>query len=100
MKRFYTSLIILGTIAVTIWFDEIIVFLLSGFIPGINTVLAPSTMLAVMVASAIMVATLTQYRTIYQYCLAFYDEFLTTDNKTIKESSEKPNRPRRRYQEL
>lgn len=100
MKRFYALLIIIGTIAMTMWFDEIIVFLLSGFIPGINIVLSPSTMLAVMVAGAVMVAALTQYRTIYQYCLAFYDEFFTSDSKTIKESNEKPNRPRRRYQEL
>ena len=100
MKQLYAAILILSVIVCTVWFDAIIVFLLSGFVPGINIVLAPSTMLAVMIASTVLVISLRKYRVVYQYCLSFYDEFIRTDTKDPQETKEKSDRPRRRYQEL
>lgn len=100
MKQLYAAILILSVIVCTVWFDAIIVFLLSGFVPGINIVLAPSTMLAVMIASTVLVISLRKYRVVYQYCLSFYDEFIGTDTKDPQETKEKSDRPRRRYQEL
>ena len=100
MKQLYIALVVLGIAACAVWFDAIIVFFLSGFIPGINIVLAPSTMLAVLIASTVLVISLRKYRVVYQYCLSFYDEFIGTDTKDPQETKEKSDRPRRRYQEL
>jgi hypothetical protein len=101
MKQLYIALAVLGIAACAVWFDAIIVFFLSGFIPGINIVLAPSTMLAVMIASAVLIVALRKYRVVYGHCLDFYDEFLALDKKdVVKESEQKSDRPRRRYQEL
>lgn len=100
MKQLYVAIIILGTTAFVVWFDAIVVFLLSGFVPGVNIVLAPSTMLAVMIASAVMVLVLRKYRIVYQYCLAMYDAYVQSDTKDTLETKESSDRPRRRYQEL
>ena len=101
MKQLYIAMSILAITAFVVWFDAIIVFFLSGFIPGINIVLAPSTMLAVMIASAVLIVALRKYRVVHQHCLDFYDEFLALDKKdVVKKPDQKSDRPRRRYQEL
>ena len=100
MKQFYAALIIIAVVAFVAWFDAAIVFLLSGFIPGINVTLPPSTMIAVMIASTILVFALRKRRIVYQACLTFYDELLGIGKKDAPTEDKKPARPRRRYQEL
>ena len=100
MKQLYVTLIILAVIAFVIWFDAVVVFLLSGFIPGINITLSPSTMLAVMIASAVMVAVVRHRFAVYRRCLSFYDEFFGISKKDTPPSGKTTGRPRRRYQEL
>ena len=103
MKHLYAIAIVIGTIAFLLFFDTIVVFLLSGFIPGINITLAPSTSIAVMIASTILIAAIVQFRhAVYMQCLAFYDAFLfkkkTSSNSVPKK--EKAKLPKRRYQQL
>lgn len=102
MKVFIATTIIAATIGAVVFFDAIVVFLLSGFIPGINITLAPSTMIAVFVASALLVLTLKKRYAIYRACLAFYDELFNSKKKTSKApaKSTQSKLPRRRYQEL
>lgn len=100
MKQFYAAIIVLLTILAIVRFDAIIIFMLSGFIPGINVTLAPSTMLAVMIANVALVIALKKRLLVYQYCLDFYDEFLSTSKKDSQPIKPKQSRPRRRYQEL
>lgn len=105
MKRFITPMIILATVALIINFDMIIVFMLSGFIPGINITLAPSTMIAVFIASTVLIFSLNKRQIVYARCLEFYDYITSASFKfgkknTSAEPNEKPERPRRRYQEL
>ncbi len=102
MKQLYVIAIIAATIAFVVCFDAIIVFLLSGFIPGINITLAPSTSIAVMVASTILIATIVLYRqAVYARCLSLYDAlFGFKKKKSTAGTGVKLKLPKRRYQEL
>lgn len=100
MKQFSVAVIVIAVVAFVTWFDAAIVFLLSGFIPGINVTLPPSTMIAVMIASTILVFALRGRRIVYRHCLAFYDELFGIGKKDAPVEDKKPARPRRRYQEL
>lgn len=102
MKYIYVIAIVLTTIVCVICFDAIVVFLLSGFIPGINITLAPSTSIAVMIASTILVGVVVQYRQdVYRLSLSLYDAFFGIKKKNATPAPEaKTKLPRRRYQEL
>lgn len=100
MKQLSLTLAVLITIILVVRFDVVIIFMLSGFIPGINVTLAPSTMLAVMIASVALGFALRIRQVMYQHCLSFYDEFLGPSKKDTTPIKAKPARPRRRYQEL
>lgn len=82
-------------------FDALVIFLLSGFIPGINVTLTPSKMLAVIAASTLLVAALRHRHAVYQHSLELYDEYIapSPEKMTPRESID-AKRPRRRYQEL
>ena len=100
MKRLYSMIVITAAIIAVVYFDAMIVFLLSGFIPGINITLAPSTMIAVMVASSLLIVAASSRQTVYRYCLAIYDTFNVNDKTTTPQITEKPKLSRQRYQEL
>lgn len=103
MKYLYVIAIIFATIAMVVFFDAIVIFLLSGFIPGINITLPPTTSIAVMIASTITVAAAAQYRTaVYAKCLALYDAFFFKKKKSSNTTKKKKSSdlPKRRYQSL
>lgn len=102
MKKSLTLTIIMLIILSIMFFDQILVFLLSGLIPGTNFSIPPTTMLAVMVASAILIPTLRYRHEIYKSSLDLYDAFFGIKKKKDNEPSgdTQPELPRRRYQEL
>jgi hypothetical protein len=85
-----------------IFFDQVIVFLLSGFIPGTNFSISATTMLAVIISSSILMLTLKYRCAVYQNCLKFYDNLVVRKNEKddMPEIDTKAKLPRRRYQEL
>ncbi len=97
MKHFLGFTILALTILVALNFDLVVVFLLSGFIPGVNVSLAPSTMIAVMLASALTLLALRRRHAVYQACLSLYDAFWGKKSPATKP---RPSLPKRRYQEL
>lgn len=105
MKKLITLAIIAATILLVVNFDAVIIFMLSGFIPGIGVTLPPSTMVAVFVASTLMMPALRRRRAVYQRCLDYYDsatdQLFGLGKKSDKPAvDDKPKLPRRRYQEL
>ena len=102
MKYLYTTAIIAATIASVLFFDAIVIFLLSGFVPGINVTLPPSTSFAVMVAGTSLIVSIVKYgESVFKECLSIYDTFIfkkSTPHATNKKK--KIALPRRRYQEL
>ena len=103
MKVPYAAIaIVIAAIISVIFFDQIVVFLLSGFIPGLSITIPATTMLAVMVAGATLIVTLRYRHIVYQHCLTLYDAIFEPKkkNNSAPESSTKPKLPRRRYQEL
>lgn len=97
MRQFYGLSILVVAILVISQFDVIIIFLLSGFIPGANITLAPSTMLAIMTAIVLMIPLLKRRRTIYRLILELYD---ATTDKGHAESNQKSQLPRRRFEQV
>lgn len=77
MKHLSTLLAILFLTTLIARFDAVVIFLLSGFIPGLNVTLPPSTMLAVMVASGILLLALKKWPQVYGRCLTLYDQIVT-----------------------
>ena len=102
MKKLLTLTIIILVVLGIVFFDQILVFLLSGLIPGTNFSIPPTTMLAVMVASAIFIPTLRYHHEVYKNSLGLYDAFFDVKKKESDEPSSgaQPELPRRRYQEL
>lgn len=102
MKKLLTLTIIALVVLGIVFFDQILVFLLSGLIPGTNFSIPPTTMLAVMVASAILVPALRYRHEIYENSLDLYDAFFGIKKKKDDTPSgdTQPELPRRRYQEL
>lgn len=101
MKRSAVIAIITAVILSVVFFDQILIFLLSGSIPGLDVTLPPTTMLAVMVASTILVFALRRRHIVYQRCLTLYDELFGIKKKNkAAATGTKSALPRRRYQEL
>lgn len=101
MNMFAAIIITLAIIASILFFDHVIVFLLSGSLPFINVTLPATTMLAIMIASTVTVIALRRRHAVYQNCLELYDEFFRLKKrKDDTPTSQAPKLPRRRYQEL
>ena len=101
MRYLYIITVILGVCVFAVYFDAMIVFLLSGFIPGINVTLPPSTMIAVMIASAALLFALLFRKNVFNYCLGLYDQLFDTQKEPATSTlAKKTSLPRRRYQEL
>ena len=92
---------IIGVFFIAVFFDDIIVFLLSGTIPALNVTIPATTMLAIMIASIVLIIALKSRRAIYQNCLEMYDELFDSKKKLSAPHQEQVQTlPRRRYQEL
>lgn len=92
------TLVVLGIV----FFDQILVFLLSGLVPGTNFSIPPTTMLAVMVASTIVIPSLKYRHEVYKNSLYLYDTFFGIKKKKddVSSGDTTSKRPRRRFQEL
>lgn len=101
MKKLYVSTITLAILFGVIFFDQIIVFLLSGFIPGIDLTIPATTMLSVMIASTILILALRRRHVVYYNCLELYDELFGKKKESDTPATDNKSKlPRRRYQEL
>ena len=99
MKQIIALGVIVALLTSAAWFDAIIIFLLSGYIPVINITLEPSTMLATMIASVILGFSLRRRKIVYSHCTELYDRLISTLEARQK-TTDRPSLPRRRYQEL
>ena len=98
MKQLYVILVIMLTLLAVINFENIVIFILSGSIPGVHFSISPSMSMATMIASTLTVGLFLKRNVIYTLCLKSYDHlFGATGAKAIPSSVQ---RPRRRYQEL
>lgn len=86
-------------------FDALVVFFLSGLIPGTNLVIPPATMIAAMIGSALIIP-FRHYRThLYRLGLSLYDYAVavaSTHEADLAPSTAQPTHslPKRRYREL
>ena len=99
MKQIIAFGVIVALLTSPVWFDAIIIFLLSGFVPVIGITLEPSTMLAVMIASVALGLSLKRRKVVFDRCTELYDRIEISIEKRQKVAS-RPNLPKRRYQEL
>lgn len=98
MKQLYVILVIMLTVLAVINFENIVIFFLSGSIPGVHFSVSPSMSIATMIASALTVGLFLKRTAIYTLCLKSYDHLFGTTDAQVTASP--AQRPRRRYQEL
>ncbi|GEM_PF-6382624 len=101
MKKLSILATVIAITVGVIFFDQLIVFLLSGLIPGSNFTVPATTMLAIMTASVVLIYALRYRQIIYQNSLVLHDDiFRAKQNNKPSESLAKPTLPHRRYQGL